>query len=126
MPPTTNNNNNNNNGLQRVERTTQGLSLFASGALVITTTLGFQLLSQVSIDSVSDVESTTTLGCLLVLGFSFGLLLFCAEFGFCSCVGVWVFSLFGFLRYRVGRLVLYWISGFMTVLTGRTCIILGV
>ncbi|ETV91394.1 hypothetical protein H310_14064 [Aphanomyces invadans] len=91
------------------------LSLVISFCLVLLAVLGFQQLSQSRVSSFEQVESTTSDGCLLFLGVTFGALLFLGEYK-------WelFFYFFGFLRYRFGRSILYAVSGIMTILMGRT------
>ncbi|KAF0698218.1 Aste57867_11145 [Aphanomyces stellatus] len=91
------------------------LSLGTAFCLVLLSILGFQQLSHTTMNNLDQVEATTSDGCLLFLGVSFGLLLFLGEFK-------WelFFYFFGFLRYRFGRSILYSVSGIMTILMGRT------
>ncbi|RQM28713.1 hypothetical protein B5M09_012611 [Aphanomyces astaci] len=91
------------------------LSLATSLCLVLLAVLGFQQLSQSNVTNLEQVESTTSDGCLLFLGVTFGALLFLGEFK-------WelFFYFFGFLRYRLGRSILYAVSGIMTILMGRS------
>ncbi|CAK4644109.1 hypothetical protein LEN26_010660 [Aphanomyces euteiches] len=91
------------------------LSLASSFCLVLLSVLGFQQLARNSLSSFEQVESTTSDGCLLFLGVTFGALLFLGEFK-------WelFFFFFGFLRYRFGRAIVYAVSGIMTILMGRT------
>lgn len=71
-------------------------------ALVILSVYGFKHLGNASTRSVEEVEETTSFGCLCFLGFCFGVLLFLAETR-------WeiFFVYFGFLRFRIGRAILY-------------------
>ncbi|OQR84568.1 hypothetical protein ACHHYP_13245 [Achlya hypogyna] len=91
------------------------LSLGTCGCLVLLSIVGFSKLAKTSVTSMTQVEATTSDGCLLFLGVSFGTLLFLGEFRWER-----FFFLFGFLRYRLGRMVLYVVSGIMTILVGRT------
>ncbi|KDO21705.1 hypothetical protein SPRG_13043 [Saprolegnia parasitica CBS 223.65] len=91
------------------------LSLSVCGCLVLLSIVGFNKLAKHSVMSMDQVEATTSDGCLLFLGLTFGTLLFLGEFRWER-----FFFLFGFLRYRLGRTVLYAVSGIMTILVGRT------
>ncbi|KDO30432.1 hypothetical protein SPRG_04334 [Saprolegnia parasitica CBS 223.65] len=88
------------------------LSLSVCGCLVLLSIVGFNKLAKHSVMSMDQVEATTSDGCLLFLGLSFGTLLFLGEFRWER-----FFFLFGFLRYRLGRTVLYAVSG--TLPAGR-------
>jgi hypothetical protein len=88
-----------------------GLRLLAFGTticLVILSIVGFQNLGKRSpaVSSLEDLQATTSDGCLLFLIAGFGVLLFLGEFKWEA-----FFFFFGFLRYRLGRSILYAISG---------------
>lgn len=64
----------------------------------------------------STLEGRTTFGCLCFLGVYFGLLLALGE----AQREFFFFFFFGFLRYRVGRAVLFAVAGIMMTLTGKS------
>ncbi|OQS04482.1 hypothetical protein THRCLA_20871 [Thraustotheca clavata] len=91
------------------------LSFLSCGCLVLLSIIGFHKLASITVMNMDQVEATTSDGCLLFLGVTFGTLLFMGEFRWER-----FFFLFGFLRYRLGRMILYVVSGIMTILVGRT------
>ena len=82
--------------------------------LVILSIYGFKQLGK-SGTSLAQVEASTTSGCLSFLGLVFGLLLFFSETQIET-----FFVYFGFLRYRIGRAIIYTVTGIMVLVLGRT------
>ena len=87
------------------------LSIFVSICLIILTLFGIKTIAVTNrATTLAQVESSTTLGCLSVLGLVFGIILLFGE-------SQWerFFSNFGFLRYRAGRAIVYTLVGVMTI-----------
>jgi hypothetical protein len=80
-------------------------------ALLILSCIGFDYLGK---QNKQDFEAQTSFGCMCFLGVIFGFLLALGE----TKVELFFFF-FGFMRYRIGRAVLFIISGVMTALIGK-------
>lgn len=89
------------------------LSAGAGLALTIICCIGFKTVNS-SASAAASFGGSTNFGCLCFLGVCFGALLTLAETQW-----EWFFFLFGFLRYRVGRALVFMVTGIMTALIGR-------
>jgi hypothetical protein len=79
-------------------------------ALLVLSCAGFHRLSQTS----GALEGQASFGCMCFLGVLFGTLLFFGE-------SKWerFFFLFGFMRYRIGRAVVFTVAGIMIAIIGK-------
>lgn len=89
------------------------LSASAGLALNLICCIGFKTVNS-SASAAASFAGSTNFGCLCFLGVCFGALLTLAETQW-----EWFFFLFGFLRYRVGRALVFMVTGIMTALIGR-------
>lgn len=88
----------------------QVLSGLVGIALLALSCAGFERLSKSS----GSLEGQASFGCMCVLGVIFGALLFFGETKLEK-----FFFLFGFMRYRVGRAVVFIIAGIMVAIIGK-------
>ena len=87
------------------------LSALVGLALLALACAGFDHLSKTT----GALEGQASFGCMCFLGLVFGLLLFCGE-----SKSEHFFFFFGFMRYRIGRAVVFAIAGVMIAIIGKT------
>lgn len=86
------------------------LSAAVGLALLALSCAGFNHLGKTS----GALEGQASFGCMCFLGLMFGLLLFLGE-----SKSEHFFFFFGFMRYRIGRAVVFTLAGIMTVIMGK-------